>query len=214
MVTRPPCRWTSPSQTRPPTPTGAQSSSSSRSSRTCTSLTTSGTSPCCATSTPWAPTPRDSWARTPRASPTTSCPSSSRWPLASGPSSPSSGMTTPPTTARACVTTSTSSTWPWGTWPRCASSLKSLAPLSSTWAPARATRCWTWSRPLRRRVARPSPTRLRHDARETWPWCTRTRPRRRISSAGRRNGASRICARPRGNGSPTIPTAMAGPNEV
>ncbi len=54
-----------------------------------------------------APTPRASWARTPRASPTTCCPTSRRSPSASASASTSSATTTTRPTAPACATTST-----------------------------------------------------------------------------------------------------------
>ena len=75
-------------------------------------------SPCCATSTRWAPTPAAPWARTRRASPTTSCPTSRRSPSAAASTSRSTATTTRPRTGRAPGTTSTSRTWPRGTSPR------------------------------------------------------------------------------------------------
>jgi UDP-glucose 4-epimerase len=72
----------------------------------------SGTSCSCATSTPSERIPRGSWARTPRASPTTSCPTSPRPPLASSTPSTSLETTTTRPTAPACATTSTSATLP------------------------------------------------------------------------------------------------------
>jgi UDP-glucose 4-epimerase len=56
-------------------------------------------------------------ARPPGAYPTTSCPTSPRWPRASCRSSRSSGTTIPPRTVRGCGTTSTLWTWSKDTWP-------------------------------------------------------------------------------------------------
>jgi hypothetical protein len=82
------------------------------------------TRPCgccaCATSTPWARTPRASSATTPGACPTTSCPTCRASPRGSCPTSTSSAPTTPRLTAPACATTSTWPTWPAATsrpWP-------------------------------------------------------------------------------------------------
>ena len=57
-------------------------------------------------------TPPDSSVRTPRASPTTSCPTWRRSPWASSPPSRCTATTIPRPMAPACATTSTSSTWP------------------------------------------------------------------------------------------------------
>ncbi len=76
-----------------------------------------GTLHCCATSTRWARTRPAASAKTPRASRTTWCPSSPRWPWAAARSSWSSAATTIPRTAPACVTTSTWWTSPKATWP-------------------------------------------------------------------------------------------------
>ena len=115
-----------------------------------------------------ATTPRPTW-----------CPSSSRCPTVSGTMCPSSAMTTPPRTAPASGTTSTSPTWPRPTsWPWTTCS-RAGTTTSSTWATA-------WASPSRRSSTPPGPSPATPSPPRSLPAGRRPRPAHRLLSEGHR----------------------------
>ena len=127
-------------------------------------------------------------------------PISPRWRLGSSRSSMCSAATGPPTTAPACGTTSMWWIWPAAMWLLSKSCLRTVDSSSATWAPARATACWTCSTPTRKPAASLCLTSSIPAAQGISPRAGPIRPRPEKNWAGRRSTALRRCARPPGSG--------------